>query len=261
MEKLTGSPKNNVSQNRTSAESGSVPSAQAILSAFNELGTQTSVATFFGVSRRTIDRWIKELNIHPDLRPEIPIRQLLSSTLSDSATRIKVAQWIIDEASISVAYHSRYDKTSLLLVGAMNDVRAMESMAAKLDVEVISGAIPPGGTLPMHVIRLQGSRAYCLLELLSNELEGLKASEAKAALAYFPPSGIVEGKVTTDVYFERVWRDFASESIEAWNKKRKKKVSVVQMESLLESWVGNRIARARRSLNEDKVAHFQSALT
>src|SRR5208283_4454067 len=91
-----------------------IPTAERILQAFHELGTQTSVATFFGVSRRTIERWIKRYGLHPELRPEIPINQLLSSLLCDPIGRVRVAQWIVDEASITVAYNLRFNTTSLM---------------------------------------------------------------------------------------------------------------------------------------------------
>jgi len=224
------------------------PTAEQILNAFNELGTRTSVATFFGVHRSTISRWTEELDIHPELRPEIPISQLLSSELSDSSNRVKVAQWVADEASISVAYHSRYGTTALLVAGAMNDINAMKSIATGLGVEIVSGSVPQQGRLPMHVIRLQGARAYCLLGLVSNELTGLKALEANAALSYFPPSGIVDGKVTTDAYMVPEWRRFARETTEAWNRKRRNKLSSAEIDGIVESWILNRTARARRGL-------------
>jgi hypothetical protein len=215
------------------------------------LGTQTSVARFFGVSRRTVERWTKRLNIEPELRPEIPINQLLSSVLSDSTARVRVAQWIVDEASITVAYNLRFDTTSLMLEGAMNDSGAMEAIAKELGVPTISGAAPASGRLPTHIIKVQGARAYSLLGILSKELTGLKALEAEAALSFFPPTGIIEGKLTTDVYMGAVWRRFARESAEVWNMKRRSKLLPFQIDEIVEAWVLNRTARARRGLSRD----------
>jgi hypothetical protein len=228
-----------------------VPTAERILDAFQELGTRASVATFFGVSRWTIDRWNKKLNLHPELRPEIPINQLLSSLLSDPTSRVRVAQWIVDEASISVAYNLRFGTSSPMVVGAMNDTAAMQVIAKQLGVTVISGAVPQKGRLPTHIVKVQGARAYSLLGVLSTELTGLKALEAEAALAFFPPTGIVKGKLTTDVYMGAVWRRFARESAEVWNANRKRKLSQLQIDEMVEAWVLNRTARARRGLSRD----------
>jgi len=234
-----------------------VPAQEQLLDAFSKLGTKASVARFFGVSRRTIDRWTDRLNISPELRPDIPVTQLLSSLLSDLAARVRVAQWIMDEASISVAYNSRYDTSSLMVVGAMNDDSAMKVIAEQLGVKVIPGAAPPLGRLPTHIVKLQGARAYGLLEILSKELTGLKALEASAALRYFTTSGIVKGKLTTDVYMGTVWRQFARQSVEGWNRKRRNKLSPLQISEMVEMWIQNRTARARRGLGQLKPAEVQ----
>jgi hypothetical protein len=238
----------------THADKIPVPTAKQILDAFRELGTRSSVATFFGVSRWTIDRWNKKLNLHPEVRPEIPIRQLLSGFLSDSTSRVRVAQWIVDEASISIAYSLRFDTSSLMVVGAMNDSAAMDIIAKQLGVRVVSGAVPPSGRLPTHILRVQGARACSLLGILSNELTGLKALEAEAALAFFPPSGLVKGKVTTDAYMGSVWRRFARESAELWNARRRSKLSQLQIDEIVDAWVLNRTGRARRGIGERKQA-------
>jgi len=83
---------------------------------------------------------------------------------------------------------------------------------------------------------------------LLKELTGLKRLEAEAALNFFPPSGIVKGKVTTDVYMGTVWRHFARESVEVWNRKRRSKLSTLQLDDIVEAWIQNRTARARRGL-------------
>jgi hypothetical protein len=137
-----------------------------------------------------------------------------------------------------------------MLEGAMNDNGAMEAIAKETEVAIISGAVPASGRLPTHIIEVQGARAYSLLGLVSEELTGLKALEAKAALAFFPPSGIVKGKLTTDVYMGTVWRQFARESAEVWNRKRRSKLSSLEVDEMVEAWILNRTARARRGLSE-----------
>ncbi|MGD0638382.1 MAG: hypothetical protein ABSA72_10135 [Nitrososphaerales archaeon] len=238
-----------------------IPTAEEILNAFHNLGTQTSVATFFGVSRRTLRRWTKSLELHPEIRPEIPIGQVLSGLLSDPSIRARIAQWIVDEASITVAHSRRYGTTSLLVVGAMNDYRAMEVIAGALGATIMSGPSPKKARLPTHVIKIQGVRAYSLLGLLSRELTGLKALEAKAALSYFTPSGIVKGKLTTEVFMGEVWREFATQSAETWNKKRRMKLTSQQIEEMIQAWIQNRIDRARRGLERRKPLNTQDVFT
>ncbi len=140
----------------------------------------------------------------------------------------------------------------------MNDYSAMEVIANELWTTIISGAAPPRGRLPTHVIKVQGARAYSLLGLLSKELTGLKALEGRAALDFFPPSGIVKGKLTTDIFMATVWMQFARQSVEVWNSKRRKKLSPLQIEDMIEAWTLNRTARARRGLNQDGGARVQT---
>jgi hypothetical protein len=238
-----------------------VPSAEQILKAFDELGTQSSVARFFGVSRRTVERWVRRLDLRPNLRPEIPLNQLLSLSFSDPAVRARVAQWIVDEASITAAYSRRLDTSSLMVIGAMNDNNTMEVIARELGVQVFSGTEPVRNRLPTHVIKVQGPKAYGLLGILSRELTGLKASEAKAALAFLPPSGLVKGKLTTDVFMGEVWERFAKECVEAWNKKRREKKTPDQLKGIMDAWVQNRTARARRGLIQNARLEAGTAVT
>jgi len=225
-----------------------IPAREKILQAFQELGTATAVARFFGVSRRTIDRWIRKLNLQPELRPEVPINQLMHDLLSEPEARIRVAQWIADEGSISVAYDCRVDSTSLLVAGAMNDDAVVDAIAQVMAVRVAPGPIPTSGRLPMHIIRVQGPKAYGLLHEVGEHLTGLKALEAKAALSFFPSSGRVKGRLTTDTYMNTAWSQFARQCVETWNRKRKSKLSSNQTEEIIEAWIANRTNRARRGL-------------
>ena len=143
----------------------------------------------------------------------------------------------------------------------MNDSGAMESIAKELAVTIISGGEPQDGRLPTHIIKVQGARAYSLLRLVSKELTGLKALEARAALTFFPPSGIVKGKLTTDVYMGAAWREFARESTELWNRKRRSKLSTLQVEEMVEAWILNRTTRARRGLGRESRAKIQGVST
>jgi len=148
-----------------------------------------------------------------------------------------------------------------MLEGAMNDNGAMEAIAQELGITTISGAAPAMGRLPTHILKVQGVRAYSLLGLVSKELIGLKALEASAALTFFPPSGIVKGKVTTDEYMGRVWRQFARESAEVWNRKRRSKLSPAQIQEMIEAWILNRTARARRGLIQHDTTEVQAVPT
>jgi hypothetical protein len=235
----------------THASHLAAPSPEKILQAFQELGTQSSVAIFFGVSRRTVERWLAKYDLQPETRPEIPISQLLSIILADPVVRARIAQWIVDEASISIAYNARFDTSTLIVVGAMNDSRAMGLIADVLEVAVTPGAEPQEGRLPMHIVKVQGARAYCLLRMLSEELIGLKALEAEAALSFFPKTGVVKGKVTTDLYMNNAWREFATESVEKWNKKKRIARSSERERSIVEAWMKNRMSRARRGLGRE----------
>ncbi len=127
-------------------------------------------------------------------------------------------------------------------------IGAIDAIAKELRVNVVSGAAPTKARLPTHIISLQGARAYSLLSIVSEELTGLKALEAKAALEFFPPSGTMKGKITTDVYLATAWRDYAMRSVVAWNRKRRTKLSPSQIQDIVEAWILNRTARARRGL-------------
>ena len=148
-----------------------------------------------------------------------------------------------------------------MVVGAMNDYRAMEVIAGALGATIMSGPSPKKARLPTHVIKIQGVRAYSLLGLLSRELTGLKAREAKAALSYFTPSGIVKGKLTTEVFMGEVWREFATQSAETWNKKRRMKLTSQQIEEMIQAWIQNRTDRARRGLERRKPLNTQDVFT
>jgi hypothetical protein len=170
----------------------------------------------------------------------------------DSAAKMKIARWIVDEGSITQVYNLRTNSSSLLVAGAMNDYGAIQPVARALGITTQSCSIPQKGRLPMHSIRVQGAKAYALLGLLAEELVGLKAGEARAALSFFPACGLVKDKVTTDVYMGEVWREFARESVEAWNEKKRNKLTPRQVDDIVEAWVLNRTARARRGLSRDR---------
>ena len=252
------------SNGRLTPDRSSIPTPEMLLEAFQSLGTIVAVASSFGVSRRTVNRWTRKFGLEPELRPQLRVKRLLSSLLADAVLRTRIAQWIVDEASISVAYNSRTNSTALLVVGAMNDISAMESIAQILSVKLCAGTKPQEGRLPMHILRVQGMKAYCLLGLIMEELTGLKALEGEAALAFFPPVGFMKGKLTTDVYMVGVWRQFARQSIDVWNAKRRNKLSPQQLDDLVEAWMRNRTTRAKRGTGQpgrlDAPASITSAL-
>lgn len=192
MESVSRPPRFSSRSERVNPHQAITPTAEQLLRAFEALGTSSSVGTFFGVSRRTIRRWTTTLKLQPEYRQEVPINQLLSNLLSEHSARVRVAQWIVDEASISIALNKRMNTSSLILIGAINDDSAMEEIAEILAASIYSGTNPMNGRLPTHVLKIQGAKAYGILRLVSGELLGLKALEAKAARAFFPPSGIAK---------------------------------------------------------------------
>ncbi|MDV3278632.1 MAG: hypothetical protein LYZ69_09260 [Nitrososphaerales archaeon] len=101
----------------------------------------------------------------------------------------------------------------------------------------------------MGAVKVHAAKAYALLEVLGNRLSGLKAMEAKAALNFFPRSGSVRGRHTTDEFLVPVWREYAHEALKAWNSKRRVKLGETQIGEWAASWLEGRIKRARRFID------------
>jgi hypothetical protein len=84
------------------------------------------------------------------------------------------------------------------------------------------------------------------VEIIGPHLVGLKAMEARAALKFFPPSGLLRGRHTTDEFLTHVWEEFAIHTLHEWNSRRISKLSDHALENYARGWVEGRIRRARR---------------
>jgi hypothetical protein len=174
-------------------------------------------------------------------------RQLLRNADLD-----KLAQWLMDEGSVSVCYFGPTDITLLLVCGSMNDYEVLSQISGTLKTAIVSSKAPGPATLPMGGVRLQSTKAYALLEVIGDRLVGLKASEARAALRFFPPSGRVKGRHTTDEFLVPVWKDYAAHALNEWNSRRRVKMGEDELKERAETWVKRRIRRARRFIDSPK---------
>jgi len=225
---------------------GRDPPRSIVEEAFSELGTRAAVATAFGVSRDVVGRWLRDYDIKVASHPEAGLASFVRQRLSLKYDRVKVAQWLMDEGSVSVAYFRRGDYTILLVCGSMNDYSVLDSISEILDTPISSSKTPGMTTLPMGAIRVQSARAYALLEVIGPHLVGLKALEAKAAIQFFPASGILRGRHTTDEFLLSAWKEFSLESLNQWNARRRAKTSQQEVLARAERWVEGRVRRARR---------------
>ena len=206
------------------------------------------MAAAFGVDRNVVSRWERRYGLKFESRPEAGLATIIKQRLSDRE-RCKVAQWLMDEGSVSVAYFTRGDYTVLLVCGSMCDYGVLGSISAILDVAITSSKPPSPTCLPMGAVRVQSARAYSLLEVIAPHLEGLKAMEAKAALQFFPPSGRLRGRHTTDEFLLPVWKDFALDTLSSWNSRRRVKIRQEEILARAEKWVEGRTRRARRFID------------
>jgi len=102
------------------------------------------------------------------------------------------------------------------------------------------------------------AKAYALLETILPHMFGLKAMEAKAALSFFPRSGTLNGRHTTDEFLLPVWKEFAITSLKAWSVGRRRPLSAEEINKRAEAWVEGRISRARRFLDRRILPRTQS---
>ena len=72
-------------------------------------GTHKAVASAFGVSRSVVKRWIGRCQMNVKSHPETRLAAWMERRLKSDLDKEKLAQWIMDEGSISVAYFSRGD--------------------------------------------------------------------------------------------------------------------------------------------------------
>jgi hypothetical protein len=222
------------------------PPPETVLKAFDELGTHNAVAAAFGVSRQVVKRWVSQYGLSVISRPEIRHGNFVKMCLVDRSDRIRVAQWIMDEGTVGVTYFPRNDTTSLLVCGNMNDCDAIRVISSILQMPPVCTRSSRLATLPLQGVRMPSSKAYVLLEILLAEMQGLKAMEARAALSFFPRTGIISGRHTTDEFMVPVWKEFAINTLRSWSARRRQKLSEVEMKDMAREWVEGRIRRARR---------------
>ena len=225
------------------------PPPAILKTAFDELGTHLAVAGAFGVDRRVVRRWLRDSGMKVISRPEVKYGGLVQQRLSSIEDQNKVAQLLMDEGSVSVAYFPRTDRTILLVCGSMNDYDVLRRISQVLGVAITSSKAPTQRTLPMGAVRAQGARAYVLLESLLPWLVGLKGLEAAGALRFFPRSGLISGRHTTDEFLASVWWGFARKSLSEWNSRRRAKATESELEGWAKSWVEGRVRRARRFID------------
>jgi hypothetical protein len=222
------------------------PPRDLVIKAFDELGTHKAVAAAFGVTRHVVTRWISLYSLDVISRPDIRHSNFVRKCLANPSDRIRVAQWITDECSVGVTYSNQADYTTLLVGGSMNDPDALSVISSILEAKCSCSKSAQMTTLPLLGLRMVSAKACALLELLLPEMQGLKAMEARAALSYFPRTGTLPGRHTSDEFMIPVWKEFAMNSLRSWNARRRQKLSEDQMKEMARAWVERRIRRARR---------------
>jgi hypothetical protein len=222
------------------------PPANDILKSFAELGTQKEVARRYDVSRATVWKWQQQLGLNVQYHPEIPRAQLMTSYLSNQVDRVRLAQWICDEGTVSASYDLKNDNTYLVVGGSMTDSFVLEEIG-RVTHERVSNETrtPTFGWMPMRYVRLYSAEAYALLVCIHDELLGLKRYEAEAALKFFPPCGYLHGRHSTDEFLKEAWRLYAEGVVRQWNGSRQKPISQAEMTRMVETWIELRVKRAR----------------
>ena len=207
------------------------------------------MAEHFGVTRVTILTWALKCGFKVASHPEIGRARVIERLLVDPIDRARLAQWLVDEGTVSVSYDAVQDTTRLVVAGGMTDVEAIGRIAAILNATVTNTGVNfDRPILPVFSIVLRSAEAYAVLRILQPELVGLKAEEAEAAMAYFPPSGYMRGRHTTDEFLIPTWRDFATRVVHRWNARKKMPLDRDSLEKIVDRWMEGRINRARRNL-------------
>jgi hypothetical protein len=222
------------------------PPPHTVAKAFEELGTYSSVASAFGVTRRVVSRWISFYGLNLVSMPGLKLAMEMRTRLARAGDREIVGQWLMDEGCVTVGYFVRTDSTILIVCGSMNDFAVLSRISSILVVPIVSSKNPGGTTLPMGSVRVQGARAYALLQILKPHLRGLKLLEAEAALRFFPASGTIPGRHTTDEIFATEWDGYARSTLREWNLRRRFPENPEKIEEWAVTWVEGRIRRARR---------------
>lgn len=155
---------------------------------------------------------------------------------------VRIAQWICDEGWISTTYYARLDETFLVVGGNVTDAGVLRLIARILHEKVTrETGTPHPGWLPMSAVKVRSAEARTLLQTVLPELTGLKKTEAKAALEFFPPSGRLKGRHPTQEFMIPVWVAFARGVISHRNRTNPIPVTLAEEEALLQSWVEMRL--------------------
>jgi hypothetical protein len=231
------------------------PPSRILREAFDELGTHSAVSAAFGVTRRVVRRWLKKYNIEVVSKPEVTLRNKMREQVARVEDQDRIGQWLMDEGSISVCYHRGTNLTQLLVCGSMNDYSVLSRISGILGAPITSSRCPSPTCLPVGAVRVQSARAYALLEVILPRLVGLKAREAQAALAFFPPVGRIAGRHTTDEFLAPVWREYAMNTLLEWNSRRQAKTCQDEIEERARTWIEGRIRRARRFADLPESTH------
>ncbi|MDV3278631.1 MAG: hypothetical protein LYZ69_09255 [Nitrososphaerales archaeon] len=81
------------------------------------------------MSRAVVKRWLRDYSLTVTSRPEVGLSNYIRRRLASEDDRTKVAQWVMDEGSISVAFFKRTDLTSLVVCGSMNDFDVLSEIS------------------------------------------------------------------------------------------------------------------------------------
>lgn len=128
----------------------------------------------------------------------------------------------------------------------MTDVHVLDKLGEIIHERVNNQTETPRfGWMPLSFVKVHSAEAYALLSAIKDELVGLKRMEAEAALSFFPPSGYLKGRHSTDEFMMRAWRKYAESVISHWSIRKKAPLTSVEKEQLVESWIANRVRRAR----------------
>jgi hypothetical protein len=223
-----------------------MPPASEIEERLSKFASRTKVAHSFGVSRPTLVKWLSAYEIVPQSPAVVIATNEAKVRFASSSNRVRFAQWLIDEGSVSVDYQAKFDSTYLVLRGTMIDYEALKAIAV-----IVGSNIQPSlknfpAHLPLHYLRVYGAKAYAFLEAVVDELNGLKFDEARAALAFFPRAGFVSGRHTTDEFMLEAWETYAVASVTAWNQNRLHKLPPDRIAQIAREWVEYRIRKSRR---------------
>lgn len=99
---------------------------------------------------------------------------------------------------------------------------------------------PRSGWMPLAYVRVHSAEAYAMLGAIRKDLLGLKRLEAESALNYFPQSGYVKGRHSTDEFMRGAWREYSKRVISDWNERSGNRVTEDEEQELVRAWIATR---------------------